>query len=344
MYSSAPHRVNVIAGPEPEQDAARPQADTPEMRRLAALFNAHRDAVCSAEDQEAEQETAFDAAAGQEQAEARQGQPDPAAMAAAMAARMRPDDASATPSGPADADAGPDTAAAQGDANPAGLPFAPVWQKPEQNGSGNGDNPGGHHGHSGGSGGSAQSGGQPPTPVPLTGRRAAPPASANVPANLIAALRAATGAPGFTGARTAQQAGQAQPAAPTPAQPAKPAQPRHARVDAAPAALSIGALNQGAQPDPLIDSIVSSVADFCANPAVFSASPWQLTVPLDPALLPGTQLTLVLSHFALTLRFATTEPASQDLILQHADALRQSLEALPTLHQDTPRAIEIVVT
>jgi hypothetical protein len=370
MYSSALHRVNIIAGPEPERDATHAQADTPEMRRLAALFNAHRDALCTADDQEAAQDSALDdttTAAAQEQAEAQQQlpeqpQPEHPAVAAGAAALLRAESAAADADASANASTGTSTtastadAATQRDAGFADLPFAPAWQKPDQ-GSGNGDasggNPGGQNSGNNAShpnpapAQAARSGGNAPTPAARSGGSVPAPAAA--PANLIAALRAATTAPGFTASRTAQppavsattppasQPGQA-------GQAAHPAQPRHARVDAAPAALGIAALNPNAQQTPLIESIVSSVADFCANPAVFSSSPWQLTVPLDPALLPGTQLTLVLSHFALTLRFATTEPASHDLILQHADALRQDLEALPTLHQDTPRAIEIVVT
>lgn len=304
MHSSATHRVHVIAGPEPARELARAHPDTPEMRQLAAQFNAHRDAVCRVDDQEAEQKAAFDTTTGTEQTGTQEHE-------LARPARETP----------------PTDTAAQREAALAGLPYAQVWQKPDQTGGGSGNNSDQH--------GSNSDGPRPSSAQPE--RRSGLPAPSNAHANLIAALRSATTAP-------ASAVAPASPQAPQPAHPAQAPQPRHARVEAPSAALTVGALDTAQQPPPLIDSIVSSVADFCANPAVFSCSPWHLTVPLDPALLPGCQLTLMLSHFVLTLRFTTTEPASHDLISQHADALRQNLESLPGLHQDTPRAIEIVVT
>lgn len=311
MHSSATHRVNVIAGPEP----ARAHLDTPELRRLAALFNAHRDAVCHADNQETGQETASDPVNETKQTDAPEHEP-------ARAAGETP----------------PTDPAAQGETVLAGLPHAPVWQKPDQNGGGGSGNNSGQPG--GNSGGQNPSSAQPE-------RRSGLPATSTAHADLIAALRSATTAPACPGQfapTPASAVAPALPQAPHPAHSAQAPQPRHGRVEAAPAALTVGALNTAHQSNPLIDSIVSSVADFCANPAVFSCSPWHLTVPLDPALLPGCQLTLMLSHFVLTLRFTTTEPASHDLISQHADALRRNLESLPSLHQDAARAIEIVVT
>lgn len=315
MHSSATHRVHVIAGPEPAREPVRAHPDTPEMRRLAALFNAHRDAVCRADDQEAEQEATSDTSGEAKQPGAPEHEP-------ANAAGETP----------------PTDTAAQGEAALAGLPCAPVSQKPDQNGGGGSGSNGGEHG--GNSGAQNPSFAQPE-------RRSGIPATGAAHANLIATLRGATTSPACPGKPAAAPASAvvpASPQAPQPAHPAPPPQPRHGRVEPAPAALTVGALNTAQPSNPLVDSIVSSVADFCANPAVFSRSPWHLTVPLDPALLPGCQLTLMLSHFVLTLRFTTTEPASHDLISQHADALRRNLESLPSLHQDTPRAVEIVVT
>lgn len=147
-----------------------------------------------------------------------------------------------------------------------------------------------------------------------------------------------------------QQAAQPQPLAQaqTQSQPQTQAQPQSQtqpqRVEAASSTQTITALDNKQPSAPLIDSIVSSVADFCANPVVFSCSPWHLTVPLDPALLPGCQLSLMLSHFDLTLRFSTSDTASQQLILRHADALKERLETLPGLHRDNRRGIDITVT
>ncbi|WP_321850411.1 type III secretion system protein SctP [Burkholderia diffusa] len=93
-----------------------------------------------------------------------------------------------------------------------------------------------------------------------------------------------------------------------------------------------------------VDSIVAEVSDFCANPIVFESGDWQITIPVDPALLPGCTLSLALSHFQLTLRFDTTDARSRELISQHAATLRASLEEVMQSRFDGARSIEIIVT
>jgi len=93
-----------------------------------------------------------------------------------------------------------------------------------------------------------------------------------------------------------------------------------------------------------VDSIVAEVSDFCANPIVLESGDWQLTIPIDPALLPGCTLNLVLSHFQLTLRFDTTDERSRELISQHATTLRESLEEVMQSRFDGTRGVEIIVT
>ncbi|RQU81269.1 hypothetical protein DF141_01395 [Burkholderia cenocepacia] len=93
-----------------------------------------------------------------------------------------------------------------------------------------------------------------------------------------------------------------------------------------------------------VDSIVTEVSDFCANPIVFASGDWQITIPIDPALLPGCTLNLALSHFQLTLRFDTTDARSRELISQHAATLRTSLEAVMQSRFDGARSVEIIVT
>ncbi|MET1477260.1 MULTISPECIES: type III secretion system protein SctP [Burkholderia] len=93
-----------------------------------------------------------------------------------------------------------------------------------------------------------------------------------------------------------------------------------------------------------VDSIVAEVSDFCANPIVFASGDWQITIPIDPALLPGCTLNLALSHFQLTLRFDTTDARSRELISQHAATLRTSLEAVMQSRFDGARSVEIIVT
>lgn len=93
-----------------------------------------------------------------------------------------------------------------------------------------------------------------------------------------------------------------------------------------------------------VDSIVAEVSDFCANPIVFASGDWQITIPIDPALLPGCTLNLALSHFQLTLRFDTTDARSRELISQHAATLRTSLEEVMQNRFDGARSVEIIVT
>ncbi|PCE22532.1 hypothetical protein BWP39_22910 [Paraburkholderia acidicola] len=194
-----------------------------------------------------------------------------------------------------------------------------------------------------------------------SGNRAQPvvhatkPASAGSTAALASALFRASNASCVAAASTAVASATNSPASPAPhftptaalptpgTIPAAPLQAVHARVEATTGTHAVGALTNAQQANPLVDSIVSSVADFCASPAVHSCNPWHITLPLDPDVLPDCQLSLMLSHFDLTLRFTTADPASQQLVLQHADALRERLEALPGLHEENRRKIDIIV-
>jgi hypothetical protein len=94
----------------------------------------------------------------------------------------------------------------------------------------------------------------------------------------------------------------------------------------------------------LVESIVAEVTEFCANPVVLQSGNWQITIPIDPALLPACTLSLALSYFDLTLRFETTDERSRQLILQHAATLRESLEQVLQSRFDNARSVEIIVT
>lgn len=93
----------------------------------------------------------------------------------------------------------------------------------------------------------------------------------------------------------------------------------------------------------LVESIVAQVSEFCSNPAVLERGDWHITIPIDPALLPGCTLTLVLSRFDLTLRFDTSEERSRQLIFQHANTLRENLDQVMQTCFDGARGIEILV-
>ncbi|MCW7540806.1 type III secretion HpaP family protein [Aquabacterium sp. A7-Y] len=80
------------------------------------------------------------------------------------------------------------------------------------------------------------------------------------------------------------------------------------------------------------------VATLCrkADPAFEN---WSVMVPLNPAVLPHTELRLSLSPLRLSLRFQSASTESTRLVLTHTPQLRRLLEpALPT-----PREIEIDV-
>jgi type III secretion control protein HpaP len=305
MHTSATHRAHVIAGPAPEHERAH--AATPEMRRMAALFNAHRDAAQQGAT------PAQDAASGHEHPKERESEP------------ARSPDNSAP-------------AGLMGVHSQVGLATLPEPLVQQERGA-TGETPKDSENREGN-----ESGDPPPSdPLPKHADRS-PPAALN--AALALALRVAAAAPGSGLATLSLHAAPATGVMPPPArapQPNQPAQPARGRVEAAAAAQALGALTGATQPNQLVESIVSSVADFCSNPAVSSCSPWQITVPLDPALMPGCQLSLTLSHFDLTLRFTTTDTGSQQLILKHADSLRERLESLPSLQQGTPRRVAIIV-
>jgi hypothetical protein len=94
----------------------------------------------------------------------------------------------------------------------------------------------------------------------------------------------------------------------------------------------------------LVESIVAEVTEFCANPVVLQSGNWQITIPIDPTLLPACTLSLALSYFDLTLRFETTDEGSRQLILQHAATLRESLEQVMQSRFEGARSVEINVT
>jgi type III secretion control protein HpaP len=91
----------------------------------------------------------------------------------------------------------------------------------------------------------------------------------------------------------------------------------------------------------LLDYLTARVADFCTDPAVLAQGYWTMRLRLDPAILPDCTLALTLSYFDLTLRFEARDATARQLVLHHADVLKQRLEALLEQH-DAPRTVEIL--
>jgi hypothetical protein len=80
------------------------------------------------------------------------------------------------------------------------------------------------------------------------------------------------------------------------------------------------------------EDLANRVARLCrrADPAFQS---WQVTVPLDPEVLPATELHMALSRERLALRFHTQSPYSQALVSRHSPRLVAMLSrALPQVH------------
>ncbi|MFL9874795.1 type III secretion system protein SctP [Paraburkholderia megapolitana] len=315
MHTSGTHRAHVIAGPAPEHEPL--QTGTPQMRRMAALFNAHRDAVLQDGEAIDAQEPALESAQTY------------------------------------DPESGADSAPGTHGELDLPMPLLTLAEgEQKQNGGSQKDANGGDgNGGSGGNSNSDSDGGRHPQSNGVVAKPAGTGSTAALASALFRASNASCAAAVSTPVasatnNTASPSPQFTPTAalPIPGEiPTTPPQPAHARIEATTGTYAIGALNNAQQANPLVDSIVSSVADFCANPAVHSCNPWHITLPLDPDVLPDCQLSLMLSHFDLTLRFITAAPASQQLVLQHADALRERLEALPGLHEENRRKIDIIV-
>ncbi|AOJ06530.1 type III secretion system protein SctP [Burkholderia mayonis] len=87
------------------------------------------------------------------------------------------------------------------------------------------------------------------------------------------------------------------------------------------------------------EALATEIAALCGDDA---SSQWEISLPLDAALLPDTVLHLVLSRFDLRLRFDTPDAATRHLLCTHGATLHARLDTL-LAHYGAPRAIEIDV-
>ncbi|KVU93724.1 type III secretion system protein [Burkholderia ubonensis] len=87
------------------------------------------------------------------------------------------------------------------------------------------------------------------------------------------------------------------------------------------------------------EALATEIAALCGGDA---ASQWEISLPLDAALLPDTVLHLVLSRFDLRLRFETPDAATRHLLCTHGATLHARLDTL-LAHHGAPRTIEIDV-
>jgi hypothetical protein len=80
---------------------------------------------------------------------------------------------------------------------------------------------------------------------------------------------------------------------------------------------------------PWLHDMVDQVAMLCAQ-GDQRFQHWSLTLPLDPAVLPDSELRLGLSPGAMTLRFRSGSPQAAALVCRYRDELHGRLAALPS--------------
>ncbi|TCW83860.1 type III secretion protein HpaP [Burkholderia sp. SRS-46] len=85
------------------------------------------------------------------------------------------------------------------------------------------------------------------------------------------------------------------------------------------------------------ETLAAEIAALCGDDA---SGQWDISLPLDAALLPDTVLHLVLSRFDLRLRFETPDAATRHLLCTHGATLHARLDTL-LAHHGAPRTIEI---
>lgn len=77
------------------------------------------------------------------------------------------------------------------------------------------------------------------------------------------------------------------------------------------------------------EHLAQLLSRFCGSQVVKANSEcWEVTLDLDPRVLPDTRLTLRLSPHTLWLRFLAAHPRARDLLSEHGDALRQRIHVL----------------
>jgi len=81
--------------------------------------------------------------------------------------------------------------------------------------------------------------------------------------------------------------------------------------------------------DTVTEHLARLLSNFCGSRAIQAGGEcWEVTLDLDPRVLPDTRLTLRLSPHTLWLRFHAGHPRARDLLSEHGDALRQRIHVL----------------
>lgn len=105
------------------------------------------------------------------------------------------------------------------------------------------------------------------------------------------------------------------------------------------AAAGAPALTSEVPSDPWPSQMARTIASVCTRAAPAFTN-WSVTLPMDPQVLPETELRLSLSQHWLSLRFATQSQSDHHLVCRYRQRLLEELERLPNL----PQGIDIEVT
>lgn len=109
--------------------------------------------------------------------------------------------------------------------------------------------------------------------------------------------------------------------------------------DASTGLVAEGLSAPGLSHDPWPEQMAETIASLCARAAPSFVN-WTVTLPMDPQVLPETDLRLSLSQHWLSLRFITQSPQSHHLVCRYRQSLLEQLERMPNL----PHGIDIEVT
>jgi hypothetical protein len=90
----------------------------------------------------------------------------------------------------------------------------------------------------------------------------------------------------------------------------------------------------------VVEQLVSSISDFCNDPATQGREGWNVRLELNQDLLPQTELEMSLSPQWLLLRFVPRDPTSRALVCAESDSLQQSLAATINPRRDVVVDVE----
>jgi Type III secretion protein (HpaP) len=117
-----------------------------------------------------------------------------------------------------------------------------------------------------------------------------------------------------------------QPRAPAPAAlPRDPPQRAVEAIDSGARQAAVGAADAPTSGRRVVEQLVSSISDFCNDPATQGREGWTVRIELSPELLPQTELEMNLSPQWLLLRFMPRDPTSRALVCAESGSLQKDL-------------------